>query len=36
SAMRTIGGVHWESPIVADGRVYCPDENGRLTAYELR
>lgn len=34
-AGRTIGSVHWESPIVVDGRVYCADENGRLTAYGL-
>jgi outer membrane protein assembly factor BamB len=40
SAMRgsghTIGPVHWESPIVINGWVYCSDENGRLTAYSLR
>jgi outer membrane protein assembly factor BamB len=35
SAMRTIGPVHWESPIVVDGVVYCSDEDGRLTAYGL-
>lgn len=39
SAMRgagkTIGPVHWESPIVINGWVYCSDENGRLTAYSL-
>ncbi len=33
---RTIGPVHWESPIVVNGAVYCSDENGRLTAYGLR
>lgn len=36
SALRSIGPVHWESPIVVDGAVYCSDENGRLTAYALR
>ena len=39
SAMRgagkTIGSVHWESPIVVNGWVYCSDENGNLTAYTL-
>lgn len=39
SAMRgagkTIGPVHWESPIVVNGWVYCSDENGHLTAYAL-
>lgn len=29
----SIGGIHWESPIVANGVLYCPDENGYLTAY---
>lgn len=36
SALRSIGPVHWESPIVVDGSVYCSDENGHLTAYSLR
>jgi outer membrane protein assembly factor BamB len=36
SALRSIGPVHWESPIVVDGWVYCSDENGHLTAYSLR
>ncbi len=35
-AGRTIGPVHWESPIVINGWVYCSDENGQLTAYALR
>lgn len=35
-ALRSIGPVHWESPIVVDGAVYCSDENGHLTAYSLR
>lgn len=28
-----IGGIHWESPIVANGMLYVTDENGKLTAY---
>jgi outer membrane protein assembly factor BamB len=35
SARRTIGPVHWESPIVVNGWLYCSDENGQLTAYSL-
>lgn len=35
SAGKTIGPVHWESPIVVNGWVYCSDENGNLTAYAL-
>ena len=35
SAGKTIGPVHWESPIVVNGWVYCADENGHLTAYAL-
>jgi hypothetical protein len=31
----TIGGVHWESPIVIGGRLYCSDENGALYAFGL-
>jgi outer membrane protein assembly factor BamB len=34
-ALHTIGPVHWESPIVVNGWVYCSDENGKLTAYAL-
>jgi outer membrane protein assembly factor BamB len=34
-ALRSIGPVHWESPIVVNGWVYCSDENGNLTAYSL-
>jgi outer membrane protein assembly factor BamB len=33
SAVKTIGPIHWESPIVVNGWVYCSDENGNLTAY---
>jgi outer membrane protein assembly factor BamB len=28
-----ISGIHWESPIVANGAVYVTDESGQLTAY---
>jgi len=39
SASASAGGdisyIHWESPIVVDGRVYCPDEHSRLTMYQL-
>lgn len=31
----TIGDIHWESPIVVDGTLYCTDESGNLTAYGL-
>ena len=31
----SIGAIHWQSPIVVDGSVYCSDENGNLTAYAL-
>ncbi|MCL5267694.1 MAG: PQQ-binding-like beta-propeller repeat protein [Bacteroidetes bacterium] len=31
----TIGGIHWESPIVADGVLYITDESGDLTACGL-
>jgi putative pyrroloquinoline-quinone binding quinoprotein len=31
----SIGGIHWESPIVVDGRVYVTDEAARLWAYAL-
>jgi len=30
-----IGGVHWESPIVANGLLYATDEDGYLSAYWL-
>lgn len=30
-----IGGIHWESPIVANGMLYITDESGNLTAYAL-
>jgi PQQ-like domain/PQQ enzyme repeat len=30
-----IGPIHWESPIVANGRLYVSDQSGKLTAYSL-
>ncbi|HEY4432790.1 MAG TPA: PQQ-binding-like beta-propeller repeat protein, partial [Candidatus Cybelea sp.] len=33
---RNIGSIHWQSPIVVNGWVYCSDENGNLTAFSLR
>ena len=33
---KSIGPVHWESPIVVNGSVYCSDENGNLTAFTLQ
>lgn len=35
SAGGTIGGIHWESLIVVNGRIFIPDEDGMLTAYGL-
>jgi outer membrane protein assembly factor BamB len=31
----TIGGVHWESPMVARGNVYVTDESHNLTAFQI-
>jgi outer membrane protein assembly factor BamB len=31
-----IGSIHWQSPIVVNGWVYCSDQNGNLTAYSLK
>lgn len=31
----SIGSIHWESPVVANGIVYITDESGQLTAYSL-
>jgi outer membrane protein assembly factor BamB len=31
----SISGIHWESPIVADGILYITDESGQLSAYTL-
>lgn len=33
SAGGSIGQIHWESPIVVNGRVYCADEGNRVSAY---
>jgi outer membrane protein assembly factor BamB len=30
-----IGGIHWQSPVVANGAVYVTDEAGQLTAFAL-
>jgi len=30
-----LGPIHWESPTIANGAVYCADENGALTAFAL-
>src|SRR5580704_5259180 len=35
SAHGNIGSIHWQSPIVVNGSVYCSDESGNLTAYAL-
>jgi hypothetical protein len=35
SAGGSIGAVHWQSPIVIGGRLYCADQDGNLTAYGL-
>jgi outer membrane protein assembly factor BamB len=29
----SIGGIHWESPVVANGMLYSTDESGQLTAF---
>jgi outer membrane protein assembly factor BamB len=34
-AAGSIGTIHWESPIVIGGRLYCSDEQGQVTAYGL-
>ena len=34
-ASTTIGGIHWESPIVVNGNVYITDESGNLTDFGL-
>lgn len=35
SANGSIDSIHWESPIVIGGRLYCADEKGHITAYSL-
>ncbi len=32
----SFGSVHWQSPIVVNGRLYCSDQSGHLTAYALK
>lgn len=32
----SIGGIHWQSPVVADGVLYIADQDGNLTAYKPR
>lgn len=32
----SIAGIHWQSPILVDGWLYCADEDGYLTAYAIR
>ncbi len=36
SAGGSIGGLHWQSPIVVNGQVFVPDNNGKITAYGLK
>lgn len=36
SAGGNIGAIHWQSPIVVNGWVFCSDQSGNLTAYSLR
>ena len=36
SAGGSIGGLHWQSPIVVNGQVFVPDNNGNITAYALK
>jgi outer membrane protein assembly factor BamB len=31
----TIGPIHWESPIVANGTIFCSDEDGYLSAFAV-
>jgi outer membrane protein assembly factor BamB len=31
----TVGPLHWESPLVANGMLYAVDENGQISAYGL-
>lgn len=30
-----LGAIHWESPAVSSGAIYCSDESGALTAFAL-
>ena len=36
SANGSIGGIHWESPIVVGGALYIADENATITCYGLK
>ncbi len=31
-----VGSLHWQSPIVVNGQLYVPDNNGNVTAFGLR
>jgi outer membrane protein assembly factor BamB len=31
----SVGGIHWEHPVVANGMLYITDQSGQLTAYGL-
>ncbi|HET6276473.1 MAG TPA: PQQ-binding-like beta-propeller repeat protein [Candidatus Cybelea sp.] len=33
---KTIGSVHWQSPIVINGGLYCSDQSGNLTGFALQ
>ncbi len=35
SAGGSIGSLHWQSPIVVNGKIYVPDNDSHLTAYGL-
>ncbi len=35
SAGGGIGAIHWESPIIVGGRLYCTDENRHLIMYQI-
>jgi hypothetical protein len=35
SAGGSIAGIHWETPIVVGGSLFCPDESGEMNAYSL-
>jgi hypothetical protein len=30
-----VGGIHWQSPMVANGLLYLTDQNGKLTAFSI-
>jgi hypothetical protein len=34
-AISQVGGIHWQSPIVANGMLYLEDQGGNLTAFSL-